>query len=251
MYAIEIDNLSKTFGTLKAVENLTVNVPENSIFGLLGPNGSGKSTAIRILCGVLHPTAGSAKVFGFDVSSQTEKVRGFLGYMSQKFGLYEDLTVLENLDFYAGIYGLNKKSRVARIAELVKMAGLDGREHQLTGKLSGGFKQRLALVCAMIHRPKLLILDEPTAGVDPVSRRKFWGIIKKLPAEGMTVLVTTHYMDEAEICDLVVFLYNGKIVDIGSPKELATKNEARSLEDAFIKYVEVLTGSKVDDLVEK
>jgi len=250
MYAIEIDHLSKNFGKIEAVKEFSVNVPENSIFGLLGPNGSGKSTAIRILCGVLHPSSGSAKVFGCDVSSQTEKVRSFLGYMSQKFSLYEDLTVIENLDFYAGIYGINKELRTERIAELVKTAGLEGRENQLTGKLSGGYKQRLALVCAMIHKPKLLILDEPTAGVDPVSRRKFWGIIKRLPSEGITVLVTTHYMDEAEICDLVVFLFNGKMVDMGTPSELAKKNDAVSLEDAFIKYVEEITGSKVADLKE-
>ena len=202
------------------------------------------------LCGVLHPSSGSAKVFGCDVSSQTEKVRGFLGYMSQKFCLYEDLTVVENLDFYAGIYGLDKESRTERIEELIKIAGLEGRESQLTGKLSGGYKQRLALVCAMIHKPKLLILDEPTAGVDPVSRRKFWGIIKKLPSEGITVLVTTHYMDEAEICDLVVFLFNGKMIDVGTPSELARRNNTASLEDSFIKHVEDITGTKVADLKE-
>ena len=245
-YAIEVENLTKKFGDFTAVDNISFKIPKGSIFGFLGPNGSGKSTTIRMLCGVLHPTSGNGFVMGKDVVKDTEQVRQNLGYMSQKFSLYEDLTVEENLDFYAGIYGLDKKIRDERKKELIMMANLTGKEKSLAGTLSGGWKQRLALGCALIHKPKLLVLDEPTAGVDPVSRRVFWEIIHALSKQGITILVTTHYMDEAESCDLVGFIFNGKIINIAPPQELIKQENAKNLEDIFITYVERVTNKKVN-----
>jgi ABC-2 type transport system ATP-binding protein len=185
-------------------------------------------------------------VNGLDVVRETEQVRQNIGYMSQKFSLYEDLTVEENLNFYAGIYGMGKNERDKRKEELIEMAGLSGREKTLAGHLSGGWKQRLALGCAMIHRPGLLILDEPTAGVDPVSRRVFWEIIHGFSKQGMTILVTTHYMDEAESCDIVGFIFNGRLMGIDTPEGFMQKSGAKKLEDVFISYVERATGQKVD-----
>ncbi|MDO8686082.1 MAG: ABC transporter ATP-binding protein [Clostridiales bacterium] len=245
LYAIEVTNLTKKFGTFTAVDNVSFNIPKGKIFGFLGPNGSGKSTTIRMLCGVISPTSGSAKVLGFDVVRQTEAARHNIGYMSQKFSLYEDLTIEENLDFFGGIYSLPNDLRKERMIDLIKMAGLNGQEKKLARALSGGFKQRLALACALIHKPGLLILDEPTAGVDPVSRRIFWETIHSLSAEGITILVTTHYMDEAESCDIVGFIFNGRIINISPPSELIANENARNLEDIFIKYVEKITGMKV------
>lgn len=245
-YAIQVENLTKKFGNFTAVDNISFKIPKASIFGFLGPNGSGKSTTIRMLCGVLHPTSGKGFVLGKDIVKDTETVRQNLGYMSQKFSLYEDLTVEENLDFYAGIYGLNKEVRDSRKRELIMMANLTGKEKSLAGTLSGGWKQRLALGCALIHKPKLLVLDEPTAGVDPVSRRVFWEIIHELSRQGITILVTTHYMDEAESCDIVGFIFNGKLInDFASPQELIEKEKAKNLEDIFISYVERITNTKV------
>lgn len=245
-YAIQVENLTKKFGNFTAVDNISFKIPKGSIFGFLGPNGSGKSTTIRMLCGVLHPTSGKGLVMGKDIVKDTETVRQNLGYMSQKFSLYEDLTVEENLDFYAGIYGLSKEIRDSRKKELILMANLAGKEKSLAGTLSGGWKQRLALGCALIHKPKLLILDEPTAGVDPVSRRVFWEIIHELSRQGITILVTTHYMDEAESCDIVGFIFNGKLInDFESPQELIKRENAKNLEDIFISYVERITNTKV------
>lgn len=243
--AIYVENLTKKFGDFTAVDHISFSIPQGCIFGFLGPNGSGKSTTIRILCGVLHPTGGKAFIFGRDVAKETEAVRQSIGYMSQRFSLYEDLTVEENLDFYAGVYGLPKKVTEERKKELIAMANLTGKEKSLAGTLSGGWKQRLALGCALIHKPKLLILDEPTAGVDPVSRRVFWQIIHALAGQGITILVTTHYMDEASSCDTVGFIFNGKLINIAAPKELVEKEGADNLEDVFIKYVEQLTNQKV------
>jgi len=244
-YAICVENLTKRFGTFTAVDNISFSIPIGTIFGFLGPNGSGKSTTIRMLCGVLHPTSGSALIMGMDVTKETEAVRQSLGYMSQRFSLYEDLTVEENLDFYAGVYGLSKKVTAERKKELIAMANLTGKEKSLAGTLSGGWKQRLALGCALIHKPKLLILDEPTAGVDPVSRRVFWEIIHELAKQGITILVTTHYMDEAESCDTVGFILDGKLINIASPQELMEQEGANNLEDIFIKYVEKATNQKI------
>lgn len=244
--AIEVSHLTKRFGSFTAVDDICFRIPKGCIFGFLGPNGSGKSTTIRMLCGVLHPTSGHARIMGRDVVKETEAVRHSLGYMSQRFSLYEDLTVEENLDFYAGIYGLSKQVRDSRKEDLVHMANLEGKERKLAGTLSGGWKQRLALGCALIHKPDLLILDEPTAGVDPVSRRVFWEIIHALARQGITVLVTTHYMDEAESCDLVSFILDGKIIDHDTPQQLiAGQAGAENLEDVFIRRVEQVTGRAV------
>lgn len=245
-YAIEVENLTKTFGSFTAVDNISFKIPKGCIFGLLGPNGSGKSTTIRMLCGVLTPTSGTGKVLGLDIVKDTEAVRHSLGYMSQRFSLYEDLTVEENLDFYAGIYGLDKDVREERKKELILMANLKNKEKSLAGTLSGGWKQRLALGCALIHKPRMLVLDEPTAGVDPVSRRVFWEIIHALSRQGITILVTTHYMDEAESCDVVGFIFNGKLIkDFAPPQEIIREEKASSLEDVFISYVETIANTKV------
>jgi len=235
--AIQCEQLTKRFGQRVAVNSLTLSVPKGSIYGFLGPNGSGKSTTIRMLCGLLTPTSGSGTVLGFDVMTQSEEIKQRIGYMSQKFSLYEDLTVEENLDFYAGVYQLTSSQRKQRKAELIEMSGLKGREKQLAGSLSGGWKQRLALSCALLHNPELLILDEPTAGVDPVSRRIFWDVIHELAKQGITVLVTTHYMDEAQTCDWIGFIFFGNLLAQGTPQELIAGMEVGNLEDVFIELV--------------
>lgn len=249
--AIEVRGLCKSFGGFKAVDDISFEVPKGKIFGFLGPNGSGKSTTIRMLCGVLTPTEGTAFVLGYDVKKDVEKIKQSIGYMSQRFSLYEDLSVSENLDFYAGVYGLSKKEREERKKGIIAMAGLTGREKNITKNLSGGWKQRLALGCALIHRPKLLVLDEPTAGVDPVSRRIFWEMIYTLAKQGITVLVTTHYMDEASSCDELAFIFNGKLMATGAPKELIEKEGVNNLEDVFIKYVEKSTNQKIETSFEE
>ena len=235
--AIHCEQLTKRFGDRVAVNKLTLTVPKGSIYGFLGPNGSGKSTTIRMLCGLLTPTTGTGTVLGFDVMTQSEEIKQRIGYMSQKFSLYEDLTVEENLDFYAGVYQLSAAERKQRKKELIEMAGLMGREKQLAGSLSGGWKQRLALSCALLHKPELLILDEPTAGVDPVSRRIFWEVIHQLADEGITVLVTTHYMDEAQTCDWIGFIFFGDLLAEGTPQELIDQRGGGNLEDVFIDLV--------------
>jgi ABC-2 type transport system ATP-binding protein len=226
--------LRKTFGHLVAVEGLDLTVPSGQIFGLLGPNGSGKTTTIRLLTGLIPPTSGSAEVVGIDVVHEPEKVRRRIGYMSQRFGLYPDLTVRENLEFYAGVYGLAGAERKTRIAEQVEAYILGERFDQLAGTLSGGWKQRLALACATTHRPDLVFLDEPTAGVDPASRRLFWQLIHREVTAGMTVLVTTHYMDEAEQCGQLAFLSRGHLIGVGTPKEITERFGLPTVEDVFI-----------------
>ncbi|CCJ34116.1 ABC transporter ATP-binding protein [Caloramator australicus] len=244
-YAISVKNLTKKFGNFTAVDNLSFNIPKGKIFGFLGPNGSGKSTTIRMICGVITPTSGSGKVLGYDLIKEAEKIKQNIGYMSQKFSLYEDLTVEENLDFYGSIYQIHKRDLELRKKELIEMAGLKGKENSLAGTLSGGWKQRLALGCALIHRPKLLVLDEPTAGVDPVSRREFWHLVSRLVKEGITALVTTHYMDEASICDIIGFIYNSKLITIDTPENLYKTHGTENLEDIFIKYVKELSNKDV------
>lgn len=231
---VETVKLRKEFGSLVALEGLDMVVRKGEVFGLLGPNGSGKTTAIRILCGLLAPTSGTAMVAGIDVVAQPEAVRRRIGYMSQKFGLYEDLTIGENLRFYSGLYGLHGAAQETRARELLDELGLAKREHQLAGTLSGGWKQRMALACATAHRPLLLFLDEPTAGVDPASRQRFWEYIGQLARGGTTIFVTTHYMDEAERCDRLVFLAWGKLIADGSPAEILEHFGQKSLEDVFI-----------------
>lgn len=242
---IDLENLSKSFGKIQAVNQVSLKVKKGMIYGLLGPNGAGKSTTIRMICGVLKPSSGTATIDGLDIYKDSERIKARIGYMSQKFSLYDDLTVLENLKFFASIYGIYGKERNERITQLIEMAGISGREHQLAGQLSGGWKQRLALGCALIHKPSILILDEPTAGVDPVARRIFWELIFKLAAQGITVLVTTHYMDEAESCDRVAFVFNGTVIAEGTPKDMIAAIGARNLEDVFIDHVEKTTGQSV------
>ncbi len=218
--AIEVQNLTKKFGDFVAVNNITFDVPRGEIFGFLGPNGAGKTTTIRMLLGLLVPTAGTAKVISFDVVKESEAMRKRIGYMSQKFSLYNDLTVQENLNFYGGIYGVRGQRLRERKHYILEMAGLTGRERELTANLSGGWKQRLALGVAIIHQPEVLFLDEPTAGVDPISRRAFWELIYDLAEDGTTILVTTHYMDEAEHCQDLAFIQRGNLVAKGSPEEI-------------------------------
>jgi ABC-2 type transport system ATP-binding protein len=232
--AIVTRGLRKSFGNLVAVDNLDLTVARGEIFGLLGPNGSGKTTTIRMLTGLLEPSAGSAAVAGIDIIRTPELVRRHIGYMSQRFGLYDDLTVQENLEFYAGIYGLVGPARRARVAAQLAEYRLEARRRQLAGTLSGGWKQRLALACATTHEPELVFLDEPTAGVDPLARRRFWELIGQRAASGMTVLVTTHYMDEAERCHRLAFLSRGHLIGIGTPQEITTRFGLSSVEDVFI-----------------
>lgn len=249
-YAIEVNNLTKKFGDFTAVNDLSFNIEKGKIFGFLGPNGSGKSTTIRMLCGVITPTSGNAKIMGYDIVKDTELVRKNIGYMSQRFSLYEDLTVEQNLNFYSQIYSVPKDIASERKKELIKMANLEGKEKCFAGNLSGGWKQRLALGCALIHKPKLLILDEPTGGVDPVSRRTFWEIINSLARQGITVLVTTHYMDEAESCDVVGMIFNGNLMEFAPTKDIIAKYNANNLEDVFITIVENVTHKKVNSYKE-
>jgi ABC-2 type transport system ATP-binding protein len=218
--SVEIRDLVKTFGSFVAVDHVSMDVPKGEIFGFLGPNGAGKSTTIRMLCGLLTPTSGSASVSGFDVATQPEEIRRTIGYMSQKFSLYDDLTVEENIDFFSGIYGVAKQRRAERKQYVLEMANLAGRRGALTRTLSGGWKQRLALGCAILHDPPVLFLDEPTSGVDPLARGAFWGLIHDLSETGHTIFVSTHYMDEAEYCHRLALMYRGKVIALGTPKEL-------------------------------
>jgi drug efflux transport system ATP-binding protein len=218
--SVEVENLVKRFGAFTAVDRISFSTRTGEVFGLLGPNGSGKSTTIRILCGLLHPSSGRASVAGYDVVASPEQIRRNIGYMSQKFSLYADLTVLENLRFFAGMYGVSSDVVKERIGWALEMAGLRGRESSLTGTLSGGWKQRLALGCAVLHRPPILFLDEPTSGVDPLSRRLFWELIQRMSDEGVTVFVTTHYMDEAVYCNRLALMHRGQLIALGTPTEL-------------------------------
>lgn len=221
--AIVANSLTKRFGDFTAVDAVNFEVHPGEIFGFLGPNGSGKTTTIRMTLGLMKPTSGGVQVLGMDVDGDTAKIRPRVGYMSQRFSLYNDLTVLQNLNFYGAAYGLANSELQARINDALVMAGLEGREHAKTKDLSGGWRQRLALSAAILHRPEVLFLDEPTAGVDPVSRRAFWDLLYKLIAEGITVFVTTHYMDEAEHCHRLAFIQRGKIIAYGSPAEIKSK----------------------------
>ena len=222
--AIEVRNLTKRFGKFTAVDDVTFSVKRGEIFGFLGANGAGKSTTIRMLCGLLQPSAGSATVGGFDILRQTEEVKQSIGYMSQRFSLYNDLSVEQNIRFYGGVYGLRGDRLRSRTEWVLEMAGLEGRERTLTGELSGGWKQRLALGCAILHEPPIIFLDEPTGGVDPISRRNFWELINQLSAAGSTVLVTTHFLDEAEYCNDIILMNAGRLIAAGSPTELKTEH---------------------------
>ena len=219
-YAIETIDLTKRFGEFTAVNQVSFTVKRGEIFGFLGPNGAGKTTTMRMLMGLIQPTSGTAKVLGYDVATEAGTLRQSIGYMSQRFSLYNDLTVVENLNFFGGTYGVRGKQFRERKEAVLEMAGLNGRERELTKNLSGGWRQRLALGCAILHEPEMLFLDEPTAGVDPISRRDFWDLLYVLSNEGHTIFVTTHYMDEAEHCHRLSFIQRGKLVAIGSPEEI-------------------------------
>jgi len=219
-YSIEVKDLTKKFGDFTAVNSINFSIKKGEIFGFLGPNGSGKTTTIRMLIGLMDVTSGSATVAGYDVKKQSEQIKRVIGYMSQKFSLYDDLTVSENIEFFAGVYQTKIESREQRKEEIIKLAELFGKEDTLTGELASAMKQHLALGCAMINDPQIIFLDEPTAGVDPVARRKFWNNIKMLSDKGVTVLVTTHYMDEAENCDRVALISDGVIVACDTPENL-------------------------------
>ena len=227
--AVEIRDLVKTFGSFVAVDHVNLAVRKGEIFGFLGPNGAGKSTTIRMLCGLLKPTSGSATVGGLDIATQSEAVKQNIGYMSQRFSLYDDLSVEENIDFFSGIYSVPRERRAARKDYVLKMAGIEERRSSLTGLLSGGWKQRLALGCAILHEPPILFLDEPTSGVDPIARRTFWDLIYQLSAAGRTIFVSTHYMDEAEYCHRLALMYRGKVIALGTPAELKTSLSSHNL----------------------
>jgi len=218
--SVVVENLVKRFGDFVAVDRINLKVGKGEVFGFLGPNGAGKSTTIRMLCGLLKPTSGRAILAGYDVALKPESVRQNIGYMSQKFSLYNDLTVIENLRLFAGLYSVPANKLKERIEWALAMANLKGQENLITGTLPGGWKQRLALGCAVLHKPLILFLDEPTSGVDPISRRQFWDLIHQMAEEGVTVFVTTHYMEEAEYCNRLALIFRGKIVALGTPSEL-------------------------------
>jgi len=222
-FVVEVEDLVRTFDSFVAVDHIHFQVENGEIFGFLGPNGAGKSTTIRMLCGLLLPTSGKGKVAGFDIMKEPEKIKQAIGYMSQKFSLYDDLTVAENLHFFGGIYGLSGSSQKKREKEIIEMIGLQGFQKQSTRTLPVGWKQRLALGCAILHAPSILFLDEPTSGMDPISRRDFWSLIQEMGEKGVTTFVTTHYMDEAEYCGRLALIYQGRIVALGTPSELKLK----------------------------
>ena len=222
--AIEVKKLTKKYGDFIAVDNLDFEVEEGKIFGFLGANGAGKSTTIKMLSGILQPTSGTALIGGFDINKETIKIKENIGYMSQKFSLYDDITINDNINFYGTVYGLSQKIITERKKILLQITELEGQENRLTKNLSVGLKQRLALGCAVLHRPKIIFLDEPTSGVDPLMRRKFWDLINDLSKEGTTVLVTTHFLEEAEYCNNILMIDAGKILATGSPKDLKSEH---------------------------
>jgi len=236
--AIELENVTRSFDDLKAVDSLSIRVEEGEVFGLVGPDGAGKTTTLRMICGLLDPTSGSVKVEGDEVSANIDKVKDKIGYMAQRFGLYQDLTVEENMVFYADLFGVTGADRDALMKRLLEMTRMAQFRERPAGKLSGGMKQKLALMCTLLHHPKILFLDEPTNGVDPVSRRDFWEILKELVAGGMTLFITTAYLDEAERCNRVGLLHKGKLIRCESPDKLKAEFDAKTLEDAFIAAIQ-------------
>lgn len=237
---VQIEHLTKKFGSFTAVDDINMSIEAGEVYGFLGPNGAGKSTTIRMLCGLLAPTSGRGLVLGLDLATNGQRLKEKIGYMSQKFSLYPELSVVENLNLYSGLYGLRGAEKKRRIDEMVALAGLAGRENELTSSLSGGWRQRLALGCSILHRPDILFLDEPTSGVDPKARLLFWDIIYDLAAGGTTVMVTTHFMDEAEHCNKVAFIYYGKLIANDSPDRLKKEIPGRLYEISARKPMEML-----------
>ncbi|MDQ7842169.1 MAG: ABC transporter ATP-binding protein [Armatimonadota bacterium] len=235
--AVRAEGLTKRFGDFVAVDGIDLSIQRGEIFGFLGPNGAGKTTTIRMLCGLMAPTSGRVEVLGLDPAREGEILRARLGYMSQRSSLYNDLTVEELLDFYGRVYGLPDDERRRKVAGWIQRAALTGQERRLVGTLSGGWRQRLALGCAILHRPELLLLDEPTSGTDPVQRREFWELIYRFAEEGTTVLVTTHYMDEAEHCGRLAFIHAGRIVARGTPEAIKRAAGLPTLEDVFVALI--------------
>jgi ABC-2 type transport system ATP-binding protein len=228
-FVVEVEDLVRKFDSFIAVNHINFQVEKGEIFGFLGPNGAGKSTTIRILCGLLLPTSGKGRVAGFDIMKEPEKIKQAVGYMSQKFSLYDDLTVVENLHFFGGIYGLSGSLQKRREEEVLKMIDLQDSRDRITRTLAVGSKQRLALGCAILHEPSILFLDEPTSGVDPISRRNFWSLIQQMGEKGVTTFVTTHYMDEAEYCDRLALIYQGRMIALGTPSELKVRSLSRGI----------------------
>ncbi|RMF64272.1 MAG: ABC transporter ATP-binding protein [Calditrichaeota bacterium] len=237
-HAVYTEDLSKSFGHFQAVKNLNLAVDYGEIFGFLGANGAGKTTAIRMLCGLLLPTSGSGRVAGFDILRESEKIKQNIGYMSQKFSLYNDLTIAENIEFYGGVYGLKRAHLKRKQKELLQEVGLSASADRLTRDLPLGYKQRLALGCALLHDPRIIFLDEPTAGVDPEARRHFWDLIYELADQGKTVFVTTHYMDEAEYCNRVSIMHQGEIIALDSPRALRQRYRLSTMQEVFIQLVD-------------
>jgi len=250
---VEIENLRKVFGDFAAVDGISLSVSRGEVFGFLGPNGAGKSTTIKMLCGLLMPTGGSGSVGGYDILTESEKIKQHIGYMSQRFSLYDDLTVEQNIKFFSGMYGVPGQRLKERREWVLDMAGLRDKRTAVTRTLAGGFKQRLALGCAILHEPPILFLDEPTSGVDPVSRRNFWNMIHDLSRSGTTVFVTTHYMDEAEYCDRLALIYRGRIIASGTPNELKKnymKREVLEIEtDSVVEAMDVLEQNHIEAAV--
>ncbi len=236
--SVQVEELTRKFGEFTAVDHISFTVQQGKIFGFLGANGAGKTTTIKMLCGLLLPTSGKGYVAGFDIYSQTDQIKQNIGYMSQKFSLYDDLLVRENLEFYGGIYGLDKQELRVAMASSITATGLADHLDKLTGDIPIGWKQRLALTCAILHRPKILFLDEPTSGVDPISRHQFWRLIYDMAEKGTTVFVTTHYLEEAEYCNRLSIMHDGRIMDIGAPQQLKEKYHKSSIEEVFIHLVQ-------------
>lgn len=234
-HVIEVENLTKRFGAFTSVDSITFHVKKGEIFGFLGANGAGKTTAMKMLIGISHPTSGKATVAGFDVFTEAESIKKNIGYMSQKFALYDDLTVKENITFFGGIYGLSRAELKAKTQQLVEELELEDIANSMVGSLPLGWKQKLAFSVALLHNPKIVFLDEPTGGVDPITRRQFWEMIYKTANQGTTIFVTTHYMDEAEYCDRVSIMVNGNIEALDTPKNLKRQFKADSMNDVFLK----------------
>jgi len=248
--AVSVRGLTRTFGDFRAVDAIDLTVARGEVFGFLGPNGAGKSTTIRMLCGLLLPSSGSGTVGGFDIMAQSEEIKKHIGYMSQRFSLYDDLTIEENIDFFSGIYGVDDEKKVDRKEWVLEMAGIADKRKAITRTMASGFKQRLALGCAVIHEPPIIFLDEPTSGVDPISRRRFWNLIYEMSSRGTTVFVTTHYLDEAEYCDRLALIFKGRIIAEGRPDVMKKEHMRKEILEVavpdIVEALDVLGGKGFD-----